>query len=208
VFTGIISGIGEVKSIARKGLSTRLEITCAETVETPGLGDSVAVNGVCLSVTGKNNNLVFDVVRNTLNMTNLKRLKPGSAVNMEGALRLGDALSGHMVSGHIDAERAIKSNRKTSRGWALDIGICPGDERYLVARGSIALDGVSLTVGELSRGFFRVFLIPHTLGNTTLRSKKTGDYVNVEFDMTAKYAARAKQTGSVTEEMLREKGFV
>ncbi len=208
MFTGIITEVGKVKSVIRKGYSARLEITCVKTGEGLDPGDSVAVNGVCLSIVDRKENLFFDVVGNTLDKTVLKRLKAGDAVNLESPLKLGDTLSGHMVSGHVDGERVVKGSREASGGWVLDVGILPGDEKYLVARCSVAVDGVSLTVGELYRGFFRIFLIPHTLDNTTLKSKRPGDHVNVEFDMMAKYAGKNGQKGSVTMDMLAEKGFM
>ncbi|MFC1644200.1 hypothetical protein ACFL5C_02650, partial [Candidatus Omnitrophota bacterium] len=116
--------------------------------------------------------------------------------------------SGHMVSGHVDGERVIKNNKETSAGWVLDIGIISGDEKNIISKGSVAIDGVSLTAGELFPGFFRIFLIPHTLENTALGVKKTGDYVNVEFDMIAKYAVKERQKESITEDMLRKNGFI
>ncbi len=208
MFTGIIVEVGKVKGFVRKGGFARLKIACDKVKEGVNVGDSIAVNGVCLSVTDKNGDIFFDVVENTVKTTDLKRLKVGDTVNLENALRLGDTVSGHMVSGHIDGERKIKNNKMTSKGWVLDIGTLPGDEKYLVPKGSVAIDGVSLTVGEAARGMFRIFLIPHTLKNTTLELKKTGDYVNVEFDMMAKYAERGKSKGSVSEGMLRRNGFV
>lgn len=208
MFTGIITEIGEVKAIVRKGSFSRLEIKCEEIRKSVSLGDSVSVNGVCLSVVGKNDSLVFDVVPNTLDKTNLKRLKVQDTVNLENALKIGDRLSGHMVSGHIDGERVVKNSKKTSGGWVLDIGTFPSDEKYLASKCSVAVDGVSLTVGDLSRLFFRVYLIPHTLENSTLRSRRIGDYVNVEFDMMAKYARKGRSKGTITEGLLREKGFI
>jgi riboflavin synthase len=208
MFTGIITEIGEVKSIVKKGVSTLLEVKCSKTADNIALGDSVAVNGVCLSVVKMNGALSFDVVGNTFNKTNLKRLKTKDRVNLENALKLGDTLSGHMVSGHIDCERPIRASKKTSKGWALDIGILPGDEKHIVPRGSVAVDGISLTVGEISSKSIRIFVIPHTLENTILNLKRTGDYVNLEFDMMAKYAEKKNPESSISQNMLREKGFM
>ena len=208
MFTGIITEIGEVKSIARKGGSALLEIKCSKTAENITIGDSVAVNGVCLSVVKMNGALSFDVVGNTYAKTNLKRLRAKDRVNLENALKLGDTLSGHMVSGHIDCERQVKANKKTSGGWVLDIGLLPGDEKHVVPRGSVAVDGISLTVGEVSKNSIRIFVIPHTLENTILNLKRAGDYVNLEFDMMAKYAEKKNPGSSITENMLREKGFM
>ncbi len=208
MFTGIVTGIGEVESIVKKSDAARLEIRCGKTLEGIETGDSVSINGVCLSVVGKNKSLTFDVVGNTLNKTGLKRLKKGDKVNLENALRHGDKISGHMVSGHVDGERVIKQLTKTSKGYTLDISFLAGDEKYLVPRGSVSIDGISLTVAEITHGYFRIFLIPHTLENTTLKLKKTGDYVNLEFDTMAKYAEKGKSSGSITKDTLRRTGFL
>ncbi|MGB2600123.1 MAG: riboflavin synthase [Candidatus Omnitrophota bacterium] len=208
MFTGIIKEIGKVKKITRKGSSFSLQVACADVNKDVQAGDSVAANGVCLSaVSSDSGSVTFDVVKNTFDTTNLKRLKAGDAVNLEDALRMGDKVSGHMVTGHVDGERAIKGNTKTAKGWAIDISALSGDEKYLVSKGAVAVDGVSLTIGELHGGSFRIFLIPHTLENTTLKLKKAGDYVNVEFDMMGKYAEKKKLKNPITEDMLRDKGF-
>lgn len=207
MFTGIVTEIGKVKSVVRKGASASLEVGCAKVKEGVTLGDSIAVNGACLSVVKiENNSLRFDAVGNTLDKTTLKRLKASDPVNLESALKVGDALGGHMVSGHVDGERMVKLSKKTSKGWALEVGTLKGDEKYLLNGCSIAVDGVSLTVGEVNRASFTIYLIPHTLENTTLSSKKTGDYVNIEFDMMVKYAKKSKS--NITKEMLAEKGFI
>ena len=208
MFTGIITEIGKVKSLSRRGGSYRLEINCKGTKDEVSIGDSVAVNGTCLSVVERNEPLTFDVVSNTLNNTNLKRLTSGSKVNLENALKVGDDLSGHMVSGHIDIERKVKRNQKTKDGWVLEVEVLREDEKHLVDKGSVAIDGVSLTVAEVKRGYFKVFLIPHTLGETTLESKKSGDYVNIEFDMMGKYAQKKEEKSNITSTFLKEKGFM
>ncbi len=196
MFTGIVEGTARVKMVSRRGTAARLEIDSLEAASDVKIGDSIAINGVCLTVTGKKNSvLFFDAVGNTLKKTGIKRLKPSDEVNLENALKIGDSVSGHMVSGHVDGERSVRGNKNTSRGRAFDVGILPGDEKYLVVGGSVAVDGVSLTVGAILRGFFRIFLIPHTFSNTTLKKKKTGDWVNVEFDMLAKYALKNKNCG-------------
>ncbi|MEA3489683.1 MAG: riboflavin synthase [Candidatus Omnitrophota bacterium] len=208
MFTGIITEVGKVKRVRRTGPSAVLEVMCRKAGDPLSPGESVAVNGVCLSVTGRRSGLLFDVVGNTLEKTNLKRLKTGDPVNLESALKIGDTLSGHMVSGHVDCERRLKNGKKTAKGWIMDISIFPGDRRHLVRKGSIAVDGVSLTVGELTVNRLRIFLIPHTLENTILKLKKTGDYVNLEFDIMAKYAEKRNSGNMITEDMLREKGFI
>jgi riboflavin synthase len=208
MFTGIVREIGTVKRAARKGSSYSLSIECSGIKDDLEMGDSVSVNGVCLSVVGRDSKSVsFDVVENTFNTTNLKRLKTGSAVNLESALQMGDKVSGHMVTGHVDGERVLKSNTKTPKGHVIEISVLSRDEKYLVSKGAVAIEGVSLTVGELVSGTLKVFLIPHTLENTTLKLKRSGDYVNVEFDIMAKYAEKKELKNSITEDMLRDKGF-
>ncbi|MCK4852210.1 MAG: riboflavin synthase [Candidatus Omnitrophica bacterium] len=207
MFTGIVEEVGKVKTITRKGPDARLKILCGQADQGLAIGDSVAVNGACLTVTGLNGTVAFDIVGNTLAKTNLKRLKAGDAVNLENAMKLGDKISGHMVAGHIDGERTVRNNMNTSKGWVMDIAAVSGDEKYLVSKGTVAVDGVSLTVGETYNDFFRIYLIPLTMEQTTLKSKKTGDHVNIEFDMMAKYAAKRGE-GDITEETLRRTGFM
>ncbi|MBL7072946.1 MAG: riboflavin synthase [Candidatus Omnitrophica bacterium] len=208
MFTGIVSEIGKVKSIRRRGALVQLEVECGKRlIKETAIGASIAINGVCLSVTRKNGSLFFDVVENTLKKTNLKRLKISSPVNLEKALKLGDDVSGHMVTGHVDDERRIKRIQRSSAKCILDVNISPNDEKYLVQRGSVAIDGVSLTVAEVYGTFFRVYLIPHTIENTVLKFKKQNDHVNVEYDMTAKYIE--KGLGEViSKDFLRKKGFI
>ncbi|MFH1395443.1 MAG: riboflavin synthase [Candidatus Omnitrophota bacterium] len=208
MFTGIISETAKVKSIQKKGSLVCLEVaSSSKFAEVISLGDSVAVNGVCLSLTKKNRNLVFDVMDSTFKKTNLKRLKISSYVNLENALKVGDDLSGHMVSGHVDGERLLKKIQRIPGKYSFDIGLLPQDKRYVVTRGSVTLDGISLTVAELYGTFFRVHIIPHTIENTTLKLKKCGNYINVEFDTLAKYVE--KNAGNIiTKNLLQEKGFI
>lgn len=208
MFTGIVEATGIVKSISRGRDAVELGIASTKKWDDLRMGDSIAVNGVCLSVTKMKDDLFFDVVKNTFQLTGLKRLKVGDKVNLEGALKMGQALGGHIVSGHVDGERIIKNNSRTLKGWTLDIEMKPGDEKNLVEKGSVAIDGISLTVGALLKGAFRIFIIPHTLENTTLDSRKKGDHVNVEFDVMGKYSQKQSRDISVTEHMLREKGFI
>lgn len=207
MFTGIISEIGIVKSLTKSHSSTRLNVSCESTGKDLKIGDSVAVNGVCLSVTDMNSGLTFDVIGNTVKETNLKRLKTGDRVNLENAMKLGDPVSGHMVSGHVDGARKLKSSRKTSKGWMIEISTMLGDEKYLMPKCSVAVDGISLTVAETGHNFFRIYLIPHTRDNTILKYKRTGDHVNIEFDMMAKQAQHANKAGSITASKLRQTGF-
>ena len=208
MFTGIVEDIGRIKSISRGKEAVELEIACRNIWEDLRIGDSIAVNGVCLSVTKIKGTLFFDVVKNTYEITGLKRLKVGDKVNLEGALKMGQALGGHIVSGHVDGERKIKNNYRTLKGWTLDIEKLTEDDKHLVAKGSVSIDGISLTVGEVLPNAFRIFIIPHTLESTTLEECKKGDFVNVEFDVMGKYSAKQTKTSSITENMLRNKGFI
>ena len=208
MFTGIVEDRGTIKSISRGKDAVELGVTCRNIWDDLRVGDSIAINGVCLSVTKMKDALYFDVVKNTYELTGLKRLKKGDKVNLEGALKMGQALGGHIVSGHVDGERKIRNNYRTLKGWTLDIEMTPEDEKHLVTKGSVAIDGISLTVGEILNGAFRVFIIPHTLENTTLEVLKKGDFVNVEFDVMGKYSAKQTQRSSITEDTLRNKGFI
>ncbi|MDP8257974.1 MAG: riboflavin synthase [Candidatus Aadella gelida] len=207
MFTGIISEIGKIKKITRKPMGSELTIVCENIFAESVLGDSIAVNGVCLSVNRKKDDLSFDVVGNTLKNSNLKRLKVNDKVNLEMALKFEGKISGHIVTGHVDGERKIRNSRVQAGERIIDIDILPGDDKYLIDKGSVALDGISLTVGKTMGSFFRVFLIPHTLENTTLMSRKPGDHINVEFDALAKYNEK-RSSSSVTKTYLERNGFI
>jgi riboflavin synthase len=208
MFTGIITETGEVRSFSRTGERGRIGVACDRTRKDLDIGDSVAVNGVCLTVVEEKNGLIlFDAVGNTLAATNLGSLRSGDRVNLEQALRAGDPIGGHMVSGHIDARRKILRSRDAKEGWQLDIALSPGDDRYIVRKGSVAVDGVSLTVSEVRPDMMRIYLIPLTLRSCTLGEKRPGYIVNLEYDMMGKYAARDRSAG-ITASFLREKGFI
>jgi len=207
MFTGIIEETGKVRSVKPGPAGAVITVDCEKIKDGLGVGDSVAVNGVCLSVTDIGESVSFDAVKNTLAGTNLKKLRAGSKVNLENAMKLGEKVSGHMVSGHVDGSRRVIKNASGTGGWVLDIATEKSDKRYLVPKGSVAVDGVSLTVGEVRGSFFRIFLIPITLGETTLKSLKPGDHVNIEFDTLAKYAEK-RGAGSISEETLRRTGFM
>ena len=208
MFTGIIKEIGKVRSIRKTSHGIELSVDAKIVNKNINLGDSIAVNGICLSVTKNDKCLVFDAVKNTINGTNLKRLRVASSVNLENALKMGDDLSGHMVSGHVDGEKKIINNKKTSNGWSLDIEITETDKKYLVPKGSVAIDGVSLTIGEIVSRYIRIFIIPHTLESTTLRSKKAGTYINIEFDILLKKDSPNISSGSkISMDSLHRNGF-
>lgn len=210
MFTGIIREIGTVRGLGRSGSSRRLDVGSGAIYKTAGIGDSVAVNGVCLTLTGKNKNtLSFDVMDETLRKTALAVLADNDPVNLEGAVRADGAFGGHFVTGHIDCVGRIKEIKKSGE-FKISIEVPREFIHLLVEKGSVSMDGVSLTVGAIRNNAFDVYIIPHTLKATTLGSKKTGDALNIEFDIMGKYCARLFEKCSasrISEGFLREKGF-
>lgn len=213
MFTGIIEQTGIVKDISIKGDTRQLSVYLSKKADSLKIGDSISVSGVCLSVvTFEKNNLIFDVTEETFKNTSLRRAKTNDIVNIERSLKREGGLDGHFVLGHVDGTRKIKALKKDSRPYT-DILIFPDDKPYVVKKGSIAIDGISLTVSEVYESAIRVFLIPHTLENTNLKHKKAGDEVNIEFDILGKYAQKrllCEKNGSsrLTEEFLKNHGFI
>jgi riboflavin synthase len=191
VFTGIVRERGTVAAIDGGEEGIRLRIEAPETAAQAALGDSVAINGVCLTVTARDGaSLSFDAVPETLSRTALGRLAPGSVVNLEPALRAGAPLGGHYVQGHVDDVGRVRSLEPEGDGVRLTIEAPDELLRYCVEKGSIALEGVSLTIATLHDDAFEVALIPHTLTETTLAALAPGDPVNLEADVLAKYVER------------------
>jgi len=187
MFTGIVEELGTIVEIAdRQGLR-QITISAEKVAEGIKVGDSISVNGVCLTVTKlEAKNLSFEVMSETLKKTNLGDLKLRERVNLERALRFSDRVSGHLVSGHIDGVGIIRSKKILSRNTVFDIVIDKGLLKYLSPKGSVSVDGISLTVGEIKGNVFSVYIIPHTLKNTTLGFKGHSAKVNIEVDMMAK----------------------
>jgi riboflavin synthase len=193
MFTGLVAEVGAVTAIERSDAGARLAIE-AELASALGAGDSVAVNGVCLTATELHSGgFAADVMNQTLALTSLGDLEPGGRVNLEPALRASDRLGGHIVQGHVDATAAVSGVRED--GFARRVTVELPDElsRYVIEHGSIALDGVSLTVAALDGGSVEVSLIPETLERTTLGGLAPGRRVNVEVDQLARYAERLLQ---------------
>lgn len=191
MFTGIVRERGRVTGVEGGADGVRLRIAAPETAATVALGDSVAVSGVCLTVVALDDGQIsFDAVPETLSRTTLGRLAVGDDVNVEPALRVGDPLGGHVMQGHVDGLGGIRSVEPEGEGRRIWIDAAPEVVRYCVEKGSIAVDGVSLTVAALDAGGFAVALIPHTLAETTLGSLAAGDPVNLEVDVLAKYVER------------------
>jgi riboflavin synthase len=192
MFTGIILAKGRIVSLDERGGDLELGVDAAGLdVARIAIGDSVCVQGVCLTVTRKQGSEFFaDVSRETMAKTTLGRLKVGSHVNLEPSLRAGDALGGHMVSGHVDAVGRLKSLDQDARSWRLEFELPPTLMRYVAEKGSICLNGVSLTVNGVGDRGFDVNIIPHTHDVTTLGELRPGDEVNVEIDVVARYLER------------------
>jgi len=218
MFTGLIEGIGKVKAIRR--LHNDMELTIAPLFQMTDcrVGDSVSVDGVCLTVTEVlEGYLRMDVSGETVSISTISLLRQGEMVNLERAVRLTDRIGGHLVSGHVDGIGKILKKESQEKSWRLRIGIDERLSHYTVEKGSIAVDGISLTINQCEKRFFEVNIIPQTALETTLLRKKVGDLVNIETDLIGKYiekfflkdrSAQKKdsQTG-VDMEMLIKQGF-
>jgi riboflavin synthase len=193
MFTGLIQYVGEVSKIEQADTSARLTITCPAITSEIKVGDSVSVNGVCLTVTDfDNDSFSVDVMVQTLNLSSIGKLAIKDLVNLELATKSQDRLGGHIVQGHVDGLAQVVAITQEPKWQRMDLKLPDKLMKYVVAQGSIALDGVSLTVGELNDASNQVsvWLIPETLANTNLASKKVEDYLNVEVDVLAKYVER------------------
>ena len=191
MFTGIVRERGRVAAVDGGAQRVRLTVEAPATAPAVSVGDSVAVNGVCLTaVEAGDGTLAFDAVPETLARTSLGRLAPGAPVNVEPALRAGDPLGGHVMQGHVDGLAHVRSVEPEGDGRRIWIDASPDLLRYTVEKGSIAVDGVSLTVAAMDNAGFAVALIPHTLAETTLGDLETGDETNLEVDVLAKYVER------------------
>jgi riboflavin synthase len=194
VFTGIVRELGRVEAVEGGAERVRLRVAAPETAASATAGDSVSVGGVCLTATHVADGVIaFDAVPETLRRTALRRLDPGAPVNIEPALRAGDPLGGHIVQGHVDGVGTVRSLLAEGDGMRLWVDSPPDLLRYCADKGSIAVDGVSLTVAELDEHGFAVALVPFTLAATTLGGLEPGDAVNLEVDVLAKYVERLLQ---------------
>lgn len=187
MFTGIIETTGIVRRITARGLVSVLSIDAGAVVEGVKPGDSVAVNGVCLTVTAVNGScLSFEAMQETRSKTTTGLLKPGDKANLERSLKMGDRVSGHFVYGHVDCIGVIRKKAYERSNLCFQIAIPASFSSYILPKGSIAVDGISLTVAAKAAASFSVYVIPHTLAHTTLAEKAASRKVNVEFDMLAK----------------------
>jgi riboflavin synthase len=195
MFTGIVEETGTVKAIEPTANSIRLAVQSRLCSRDTKVGDSVAVNGCCLTlvrITGRGPSrlLEFDLLRETWTRTNFQEICVGAAVNLERSVAVGDRLGGHFVTGHIDGTGAITRWEKVGSDWLLEIEASRDLMRYMVFKGAVALDGISLTVAEVTAKRFRIWIIPHTFDVTALRERKSGDLINIEADLLGKYVER------------------
>ena len=216
MFTGLVEEIGRVESIVKSTKSSRITIKAKKILEGVELGDSISTNGVCLTVSSfDTSRFSVDVMAETMRLSNLSSFSPGDEVNLERALSLGDRLGGHIVSGHIDGMGTILNFQREDNAVWITIGCPPEVLKYIIYKGSIAIDGVSLTVAYVDESVFKVSIIPHTKDMTTLLVKKVGDKVNLECDMIGKYIEKllgAKEQAPIKKgidlDFLNEKGFL
>ena len=191
MFTGLIEEVGEVKEVRRRGKGALLTVRCSKVLEGTKIGDSIAVNGVCLTVVEMGKDfLSFFVSNETLQRSNLGELRPKTPVNLERALKVGDRLGGHIVQGHVDTTIKITGIKREGESFIFTFKLPKEYSHLLIEKGSIAIDGISLTVARLGSEEFLVAVIPHTYENTNLRWKRVGNRVNLEFDLIGKYVER------------------
>jgi len=191
MFTGLIEEVGAVVALRAARQATELELIALRLAEQVRIGDSVSVNGCCLTVARRDGDkLSFDVLNESLDRTNLGDLRPQSPVNLELALAAGARLGGHFVQGHVDCAAPILAVEEKNADLRLEIELPPQFAQYVAFKGSIAVNGISLTVAEVSPKSFAVWIIPHTRSQTNLADAKPGDLVNLEFDLLAKYVER------------------
>ena len=213
MFTGIIEEVGTVKNVQHSGNNSFIRIEAKKVLEDVHLGDSIAVNGVCLTVTHSDSTTFqADVMNETLHRSSLGSLRSGSYVNLERAMAANGRFGGHIVSGHIDGTGSIADIRNDGIAVWYTIKTDKSILRYIVEKGSIAIDGISLTVAEVTEDSFSVSIIPHTASNTILGTKKVGDTVNLENDIVGKYIEKlmrpAAQEKGLSLETLARNGFI
>lgn len=213
MFTGIIEELGTVLSVKKGGQSSTVRIGASRILNDIHTGDSIAVNGVCLTAAAfDKQGFLADVMNETFEKSSLERLKPGDPVNLERAMKAGGRFGGHIVAGHTDGTGTVTSVKKDANAVWFTIAAPPEIMRYCIKKGSVAVDGISLTIADIGEQWFQVSVIPHTLKETVLGYKKPGDLVNLENDMIGKYVEKlmrpeGDEKSSITEEMLIKAGF-
>ena len=217
MFTGIVEEMGVIKSIRKGASSAVLEIQAQVVLEDVHIGDSIAVNGVCLTATSFTpTTFTADVMHETLNRSSLANLRPGSRVNLERAMAANGRFGGHIVAGHVDGVGTVLQTRKDDNAIWYTIGASPEVLRYVVEKGSITIDGISLTVAKVTDADFSISAIPHTVAVTVLGEKRSGDTVNLETDIIGKYVEKLltpqaqptqRPTSNITREFLSRYGY-
>ena len=213
MFTGIVEEVGTVTAVARGRHSAVLTIRAQTVLEDAKVGDSIAVNGICLTVTGRTaDSFTADVMHETLNCSSLAGLRPGTQVNLERAMAADGRFGGHIVSGHVDGVGRVRSLRRDDNAVWYTISAPADLLRYIVEKGSITVDGISLTVARVDEAGFSISAIPHTVARTVLRNRREGDLVNLENDIIGKYVERLltpapAAQGGITREFLAQYGF-
>lgn len=216
MFTGIVEEIGHVEHIQNGEKFSRIKINAVKVLEQSQIGDSIATNGVCLTITNMTSgSFEADIMAETLRKSNLGSLRIGAAVNLERAMRLSSRLGGHLVSGHIDGTGEMMSITKEAAATWITIKAPTEILRYVVLKGSIAIDGISLTVADVTKEYFKVSVIPHTKNKTTLLMKGVTDQVNLEVDIIGKYVERllgltheVHKENKIDEDFLKNHGFM
>lgn len=215
MFTGIVEEVGTILNISKGVNSARLSIECSKVLEGTNVGDSIAVNGVCLTVTHLGENYFnADIMHETLNKSSLKNISSKSPVNLERAMAVNSRFGGHIVSGHIDGTGKIMETTKDDNAIWYKISASPNILKYIVNKGSITIDGISLTVADITNMDFSISAIPHSIENTILKYKNIGDMVNLEVDIIGKYvekllnfnSTKNKET-NITKDFLLKHGF-
>lgn len=206
MFTGIIESFGTVKRIESNGEGKILHIGCDLDLSQSKIGDSIAVNGACLTAVGLGrNDFKVDMAPETVARTTFKQMTPGKRVNIERALRLSDRIDGHLVSGHIDGTGVISSVKRDSNAVIISVSVDKALAADMIEKGSVAIDGISLTINQCSDELFTVSVIPHTADITTIGLKQVGDRVNIETDMLGKYVRKILTGGAVKKDVENRK---
>ncbi|HAS72779.1 MAG TPA: riboflavin synthase [Clostridiales bacterium UBA8960] len=209
MFTGLVEELGSIISVSKGSKSSVLTIKAAKVLEDVKIGDSISTNGVCLTVTHFTKDaFTVDVMPETIERSNLKFVRPGSIVNLERALRIGDRLGGHLVSGHIDGLGTVVSIEKDDNAVWYTLSASPTILKYIIEKGSVALDGISLTVASADFQQFKVSIIPHTHAVTTLAQRRVGDQINVECDAFGKYVERISAFSSTEQESTKKQSKI
>jgi len=192
MFSGIVQELGRIKNISKRARVSLITVIAGKVITDSKVGDSIAVNGVCLTVAKRDESyLNFEVMPETLRVTNLGSLKSSERVNLEPSLKIGDRLSGHFVTGHVDCLGIIRNKRYSNNNLCFEIAVPTKFMGFILEKGSVAVDGISLTIVKKTSNTFSIYIIPHTLGHTTLGFKAVSDKVNIEFDILSKKSAPA-----------------